>query len=581
MASSSKDCNQILLGRKTLNLLTNVPAKPGQLYLKTVNVVESYIKHNSPLRLAAVSENRKNIVVAGKRGAAVYLTQRNKWKIFGSYSQESEVRAEGLFWVSNNIFCILNRSLKLGEQGRSIYELLFYPKDHLDTVSLLAEIDLPEKPLAVDCSVKDQTMVVQNKHDIMVFHIVLVTDDQLDRPISFGQGQLKFSLIQRVKTYYKFPRADTLLPIFQEAAQNISFLPVGGTTKPGSRIKLPKCLVLTYGGNLYVVDTESKYSSYLVTTNVDRIFIETWNQVEKLQSKGSHLLKSQRQNHLPGKLLFSVWICGSDGVRLWLPSLDTLEPENHSFVSLAQLDFEVSPFGILEKYGLLLGITQKMNILSLNQNKEPMFCFQVSLRLQPVTHALLLWLIEGNKNNLAADVILECRRLFTMFEESIQHLIYQAVEVDYAGKSNPPLLPRVLALLLKGKNRGQIYPDELLPDMSKNASFSPDTLKQSLTNSEVVFPTMQSFASTVVTCARKLEREKWDILFPLIGSVDQYFNSCIYSGDLHTAAAFLLICDHFHPGKSLEKVQVLKKLAKSHNDDQLLRDILHFEAVRN
>ena len=161
---------------------------------------------------------------------------------------------------------------------------------------------------------------------------------------------------------------------------------------------------------------------------------------------------------------------------------------------------------------------------------------------QPMAYCDGLYRQKGLE--LAADVLLQSSQHLALFRESIELLLYSAVESDYRKECHPPILPLVLNLLRTGK-------------------------------STIVIPT-QAFASNVVSCARKLETSRWDTLFNLVGSPEQFFNDCIYHGNLRTAASFCLVADHYNPESAEQRIAVLRKSAETYNDLKLLKEIEHY-----
>lgn len=336
------------------------------------------------------------------------------------------------------------------------------------------------------------------------------------------------------------------IPLFDEVLSagfpsQLQLLPCGYTRIAGSRVKLPKCLCLTALGTLLLLDTEQG-SVQLLATDIERVLTSCWTNFQNSLKSNPVLLSNRTTVNIPGAVLFSVWLCDKNGLRLWLPALDfggEIVDSGYDY-----FDPEVLPSGIIETHGVAVGITQRRGQLPGGN-----FCFQIGIRIQPAVHCLLHWLLRAQKFDLGSDVLVQASQRLSLFQESIELLIHGAVENDCLNGKENKLLPSVLKLLRQGK-------------------------------ATMIIPN-QFFAAIVASCARKLEASRWNYLFELVGSPEQFFNECIYYGQLRTASYFLLIADHYSPEKAKARLSALRYSAEEKEDTSLLKEIEHYEALRS
>ena len=321
----------------------------------------------------------------------------------------------------------------------------------------------------------------------------------------------------------------------------VQLLPCGFTRTPGSLVKLPKCICLNAIGKVFVLDTEQSEFK-LLATNIERVMTSSWSNFQNSLKSNPVLLSKRTTVNIPGAVLFSVWLCDGNGLKLWLPALDFdgAIVEN----ACAYFEPEVLPAGIIESHGVAVGVTQRRGVLPGGG-----ICFQVGMRIQPAVHCLLHWLLRAQKFDLGSDVLVQASQRLSLFQESVELLIHGAVENDNGKPAGDKLLPSVLRLLRQGK-------------------------------ATMIIPN-QFFAAIVASCARKLEASRWNYLFDLVGSPEQFFNECIYYGQLRTASYFLLIADHYSPEKAKARLSALRFSAEEREDTSLLKEIEHYEALRS
>ncbi len=141
-----------LQGVNTLAFMEQRSWNPRLLSWAHVTIPPAY-SVNVPVQLVAQSPSGEHLALAGRRGLALYNRPQRKWRLFGNVHQERDLEVAGLTWWGEDAIIVVAKS-----RQRTTFEMLIYPRHHLDNASLLNEpVTLPPgtRPLFLDC-VKDR-----------------------------------------------------------------------------------------------------------------------------------------------------------------------------------------------------------------------------------------------------------------------------------------------------------------------------------------------------------------------------------------------------------------------------------------
>ena len=145
----------------------------------SLRLPQAYINSAFPLLHVSISPDRRDIAVAGSQGLAVCRPSQHKWRLFGDSLQEREIKVQFIEWLKNGIILVVakmgnealqrppsSQSLLLGHgfnvtlggskgarvsfDGKRSAAIAMYPRDHLDSSSLLGKYKLLDVPCAVD-----------------------------------------------------------------------------------------------------------------------------------------------------------------------------------------------------------------------------------------------------------------------------------------------------------------------------------------------------------------------------------------------------------------------------------------------
>eukprot|EP00038_Savillea_parva_P031228 m.83974 g.83974 ORF g.83974 m.83974 type:complete len:1288 (+) comp9574_c0_seq1:153-4016(+) len=135
------------------------------LQWQMIQIPDSYLWANWPIRYVAVDAFGQSIAVAGARGVAHYSVASRKWRLFGNESQEQTLRCSGgLAWWNDLLVVPCSN-----DDGT--YEVRFYPRDvNLDNRNLVRTIRFGREILFINVCA-DRLLVYTASRRVQVFHL--------------------------------------------------------------------------------------------------------------------------------------------------------------------------------------------------------------------------------------------------------------------------------------------------------------------------------------------------------------------------------------------------------------------------
>lgn len=156
---------QILYGEDRVLIVQSEDT--DELKILHLNLPVSYISQNWPVLNVVASKDGSYLAVAGLHGLILYDLRQKKWRVFGDVTQEQNIQCKGLLWLGK-IVVVCNYS-----DSSNTYELLFFPRYHLDHSSLLCRKPLLGKPMVMDVF-QDYILVTYRPFDVHVFHVKIL-----------------------------------------------------------------------------------------------------------------------------------------------------------------------------------------------------------------------------------------------------------------------------------------------------------------------------------------------------------------------------------------------------------------------
>ncbi|GFY92513.1 quinoprotein amine dehydrogenase, beta chain-like [Actinidia rufa] len=277
----------------------------------------------------------------------------------------------GLLWLGK-IVVVCNYI-----DSSNTYELLFYPRYHLDQSSLLCRKPLLAKPMVMDVY-EDYLLVTYRPLDVHIFHVKL--SGELT-PSSTPDLLLSTVRELSIMTAKSHPAAMRFIPD-QLPRENLSTNPI--STADLLDTEPVRCLILRANGELSLLDLDD---------GRERVLTD------------------------------SVWYPSSGVDRFKQEDFLQLDPE-------LEFDREVYPLGLLPNAGVVVGVCQRMSFSACTEFP----CFEPSPQAQTILHCLLRHLLQRNKSEEALRLALLSAEK-PHFSHCLEWLLFTVFDADISRQS--------------------------------------------------------------------------------------------------------------------------------------------------
>ncbi|VAI50373.1 unnamed protein product [Triticum turgidum subsp. durum] len=477
--SSTTYTRQILYGEDRILLVQ--PDDTDELKILHLNVPVSYSSQNWPVLHVVASDDGMYLAVAGSRGLVLYDLRNKRWRFFGDVTQEQKIQCKGLLWLGK-IVIICNYV-----ESSNTYELLFFPRYHLDHSSLLYRKPLLGRPIVMDVF-QDYILVTYSPFDVHIFHVMI--SGELS-PTSSPVLQLSTVRELSIMSPKSPPVSMRLIP--EPTDEGVLKRDTNESSNLSSQ-QPSRCLILRVNGELSVLDMDDGHEQAL-TNSVELFWVVGSQEEEK-----SNLIKEVS------------WLdYGHQGMQVWYPSHGANPFRQEDFLQLdpeLEFDREVYPLGLLPNVGAVVGVSQRT---SFSTAEFP--CFEPSPKAQTILHCLLRHLLQRDKHE-------EALRLANLsaekphFSHCLEWLLFTVFEADI---SRPSAIKNQLP------QKGESPKKSLLEktcDLLRNFS---------------------EYMDVVVSVARKTDGRHWADLFSAAGRSTEMFEECFQRRWYRTAACYILV----------------------------------------
>ena len=525
-------------------------------------IPHDYLWRNWPPKYVAINADASYAAVAGEHGVAVCQVRMQRWKVFGDVANDRCIRCCALAWVRRTIVIgneIINGSSKS-------YELLFYPRDQVEASALQAQKTLPSKPLLTD--VRGDGYLLVMCEDAQVFMFKVMENYNRSR-IDLREVYRLFLPTRETRPMYQQDKQSASTSPRKNAPQLPPPAPGGGISearifpplshaRPSDNSEAPPpthIMLLRTTGSLILLDIER-----MVSTALLRYVERFWYTPEKCTP--FNLI-----SHRPIWWAYGddgIHVCFQDGIRKKGSSehgedddelLSQLSPSKAKFLGKKQsveveqwfeLDPEVYPLSIMSQYGMLLGATQGLATQAVDTESGSAPGHVIKVKRQPVLHTLLRHLLMKpmSDERTALQVALKCVSQ-PQFVDSLEWLLYEAVLEHEDGSLTMVNGSSIQAATASADQHGERQ-TRSTTRVGSSQSF-PESPKRKKAGSDL-FPRVirllkyfGEYEDVVVRCARKLDSNRWPLLFSLAGEPAALLEQCFVSGRLRTAACLLVI----------------------------------------
>ncbi|KAK9279850.1 hypothetical protein L1049_013532 [Liquidambar formosana] len=455
----------------------------NELKILHLNLPVSYISQNWPVLHVAASKDGMYLAVAGLHGLILYDIRLKKWRVFGDITQEQKIQCQGLLWLGK-IVVVCNYI-----ESSNTYELLFYPRYHLDQSSLLCRKPLLAKPMVMD-AYQDYILVTYRPFDIHIFHVKLYGDLT---PTSAPDLQLSTVRELSIMTAKSHPASMRFIPD-QLPREYISRSPISSSSDLLAR-EPARCLILRVNGELSLLDLDEGREREL-TDSVELFWVTCGQSEEK-----KNLIEEVS------------WLdYGHRGMQVWYPSPGVDRFKQEDFMQLdpeLEFDREVYPLGLLPNAGVVVGVSQRMSFSACTEFP----CFEPSPQAQTILHCLLRHLLQRDKSEEALRLA-QLSAEKPHFSHCLEWLLFTVFDAEISRQN---------------ANKNQIS----VPKRATNFSLlekTCDLIKK--------FP---EYLDVVVSVARKTDGRHWADLFSAAGRSTELFEDCFQRRWYRTAACYILV----------------------------------------
>ncbi|GLT84668.1 hypothetical protein SLE2022_028850 [Rubroshorea leprosula] len=453
-----------------------------ELKMLHLNLPVSYISQNWPVQHVAASKDGMYLAVAGLHGLILYDIRVKKWRVFGDITQEQKIQCKGLLWLGK-IVVVCNFI-----DSSNTYELLFYPRYHLDQSSLLCRKPLLAKPLVMDVY-QDYILVTYHPFDVHIFHVKLFGELT---PSSTPDLQLSTVRELSIMTAKSHPAAMRFIPdqIPREGA------PENHISSPELLVGEPaRCLILRTNGELSLLDLDDGREREL-TDSVELFWVTCGQSEEKTN------------------LIDDVsWLdYGHRGMQVWYPSPGVDPFKQEDFLQLdpeLEFDREVYPLGLLPNAGVVVGVSQRMSFSA--STEFP--CFEPTPQAQTILHCLLRHLLQRDKSEEAVRLA-QLSAEKPHFSHCMEWLLFTVFDAEISRRNI-------------NKNQNSVSKH------STNVSLLEKTCD--------LIRNFPEYVDVVVSVARKTDGRHWSHLFSAAGRSTELFEDCFQRRWYRTAACYILV----------------------------------------
>ncbi|KAM1000977.1 hypothetical protein ACFX2I_007557 [Malus domestica] len=453
-----------------------------ELKMLHLNLPVSYISQNWPVQHVAASKDGMYLAVAGLHGLIIYDIRWKKWRVFGDITQEQKIQCKGLLWMGK-IVVVCNYI-----DSSNTYELLFYPRYHLDQSSLLCRKPLLAKPMVMDVY-QEYILVTYRPFDVHIYHVKLFGE-----LTPFTTPNLQLSTVRElsIMTAKSHPAAMRFVPdqLPREGISNNHISNSDPLSKEPAR-----CLIQRVNGELSLLDLDDGREREL-TDSIELFWVTCGQSEEK-----TNLIEEVS------------WLdYGHRGMQVWYPSLGVDPFKQEDFLQLdpeLEFDREVYPLGLLPNAGVVVGVSQRMSFSA--STEFP--CFEPTPQAQTILHCLLRHLIQRDKSEEALRLA-QLSAEKPHFSHCLEWLLFTVFDADISGQN-------------VNKNQNSV------PRFAK----SPTLLEKTCD----LLRNFPEYFDVVVSVARKTDGRHWADLFSAAGRSTELFEECFQRRWYRTAACYILV----------------------------------------
>ncbi|XP_030888139.1 RAB6A-GEF complex partner protein 1 isoform X5 [Leptonychotes weddellii] len=504
----------------------------GHRHWHVVQISNTYLESNWPIRFSAIDKLGQNIAVVGKFGFAHYSLLTKKWKLFGNITQEQNmIVTGGLAWWNDFIVLACYNISDRQEELR-----VYLRTSNLDNA--FAHITKAQAETLLLSVFRDMVIVFRADCSICLYSIERKSDPNTTAGIQVLQEV-------SMSRYIPHPFLVVSVTLTSVSTEN------GITLKMPQQARDAESIMLNLAGQLIMMQRDRSGPQIREKdSNPNQRKLLPFCPPVVLAQSVENVWTTCRANKQKRHLLEALWLsCGGAGMKVWLPLFPRDHRKPHSFLSqriMLPFHINIYPLAVLFEDALVLGAVNDTLLYdslytrsSAREQMEVLFPYCVVERTSQIyLHHILRQLLVRNLGEQALLLAQSCAAL--------------------------PYFPHVLELMLH----------EVLEEEATSREPIPDPLLPTVAKFITEFPL---FLQTVVHCARKTEYALWNYLFAAVGNPKDLFEECLMAQDLDTAASYLIILQNMEvPAVSRQHATLLFNTALEQGKWDLCRHMIRF-----
>ncbi|XP_045436151.1 guanine nucleotide exchange factor subunit RIC1 isoform X8 [Pipistrellus kuhlii] len=469
----------------------------GHRHWHVVQISNTYLESNWPIRFSAIDKLGQNIAVVGKFGFAHYSLITKKWKLFGNITQEQNmIVTGGLAWWNDFIVLACYNISDRQEELR-----VYLRTSNLDNA--FAHVTKAQAETLLLSVFRDMVVVFRADCSICLYSI--------ERKSEGPNTTAGIQVLQEVSMSRYIPHPFLVVSVTLTSVSTEN----GITLKMPQQARDAESIMLNLAGQLIMMQRDRSGPQIREKdSNPNQRKLLPFCPPVVLAQSVENVWTTCRANKQKRHLLEALWLsCGGAGMKVWLPLFPRDHRKPHSFLSqriMLPFHINIYPLAVLFEDALVLGAVNDTVLYdslytrsSAREQLEVLFPFCVVERTSQIyLHHILRQLLVRNLGEQALLLAQSCSTL--------------------------PYFPHVLELMLH----------EVLEEEATSREPIPDPLLPTVAKFITEFPL---FLQTVVHCARKTEYALWNYLFAAVGNPKDLFEECLMAQDLDTAASYLII----------------------------------------
>ncbi|KAH9578904.1 Ribosome control protein 1 [Trypanosoma melophagium] len=559
-----------------LRLCGHSPFEDGVTFNDVINIHSQYAVENYPLIYAAVSPDGAAVVISGKKGFVIFDRIMRRWRTLRDKNQEREmVCVAQPLWLHSLAVVLPVRMI----HTRS-YALRVYAHRYLDSTALLEHLPLERMPLQI-CECHDESsdvflLVLDSSNTLLIWRCNISSE----KPSTNLTIDVSLELFKRIKLPSNFSN-----PIEMTAIHPIHLRPHRAPRTPlssshtGFEYTLPLVLFILRGSHALVslgLSVAPMTEGGLLEPHADEDKSGMPFPITTLRSSGVYKIWIDNSVPIDGGIIL---VFGDNGVS-FLHLCGTNEGLAPFLLldeyRIGQFDADSLPIGISTYDGCLLTASSTSDVLWSISGMSPIIYMRMTVK--PILY---------NYRVLAA---------LTRFGSS-------SVETVNGKKVPPtgtPFIPlywsdRLFYWLERMRSNNTFVPNadyylHTLIDETPPAGIDQLDRRSAVQATVSLLRRYSEFYSILVSCVRKVDVSRWQVVLDVLGSPLELFRECLENQRFEEAAHLLRVimmdgtlCNSSTPVESLENAMTsaaqLLVFALWQRNVSLIHDLLRFASL--